>query len=166
MRRSISKITPVPVKRGKSYEPTCVFITSAVFTRRLAIVHQQRFTLLSQERSVHLRNCDFDVLTIWVTLKRIDEDCYMHHQDTHIFLAEPAPIEELDGWILTYQKSQRRFTFTEAEVLQTYWHQGEDILLREDSRFKEAALPDMAFPGQWQLSHHKIANQLIYESLV
>src|SRR5579883_593219 len=24
----------------------------------------------------------------------------------------------------------------------------------------------MAFPGQWQLSHHKIANQLIYESLV
>ncbi len=89
----------------------------------------------------------------------------MQHQDTHIFLAEPAPIEELDSWILTYQNSQQRFTFTEAEVLQTHWDQGEDILLREDSRFKEAALPDMAFPGQWQLSHHKIANQFVYESL-
>src|SRR5690242_14488699 len=68
MRRSISKITPVLVRRGKSCEPTCVFITSAVFTRRLAIVHQQRFTLLSQERRLHLSSLDFGVLTIWVTL--------------------------------------------------------------------------------------------------
>lgn len=60
---------PVLVKRGKSCEPPCVFITSAVFTRRLAIVHQQRCTLLSQERSGHLSNLDFGVLTIWVTLR-------------------------------------------------------------------------------------------------
>jgi hypothetical protein len=90
----------------------------------------------------------------------------MQHQDSHLFLTEPAQISELNDWIVEYQNSQQRFTFTEAEILQACWDQGEDILLREDSRFKEAALPDLPFPGQWQLSTHTIANQLIYDSLL
>jgi len=89
----------------------------------------------------------------------------MQHQNSHIFLAEPIPISELNNWIAEYQNSQQRFTFTEAEVLQTYWEQGEDILLREDNRFKEVALPDLAYP-QWRLSIHTLANQCIFESLL
>lgn len=90
----------------------------------------------------------------------------MQHQDSYLFLTEPAPLPELNDWIAEYQSSQQRFTFTEAEVLQACWDQGEDILLREDSRFKEATLPDLPFPGQWQLSVHIVANQLIYNSLL
>jgi hypothetical protein len=90
----------------------------------------------------------------------------MQYQDSHLFLAKPAQISELNDWITEYQNSQQRFTFTEAEILQACWDQGEDILLREDSRFKEAALPDLPFLGQWQLSTHTIANQLIYDSLL
>src|SRR6266567_1729626 len=94
------------------------------------------------------------------------KDHDMHHQDSRIFLTEPAPIPELNDWIAEYQNSQQRFTFTEAEILQASWDQGEDILLREDSRFKEATLPELPFPGQWQLSTHTIANQLIYDCLL
>jgi hypothetical protein len=90
----------------------------------------------------------------------------MQHQDFCIFLAEPAPIPELNDWITAYQNSQQRFTFTEADVLQTYWEQGEDVLLREDNRFKEAVLLDVSFPGQWLLSIHTMANQRIYDSLL
>ncbi|GHO61273.1 hypothetical protein KSC_001650 [Ktedonobacter sp. SOSP1-52] len=90
----------------------------------------------------------------------------MQSHNTHIFLAEPTPILELNDWITAYQNSQQRFTFSEAEILQAYWEQGEDILLREDSRFKEVALPDVAFPRQWMLSEHIIANQRIYDSLL
>ena len=95
----------------------------------------------------------------------MEKDRDMQHQDFHFFLTEPAPLPELNDWIIEYQSSQQHFTFTEAEVLQACWDQGEDILLREDSRFKEAALPDLSFPGQWQLSTHTIANQLIYDCL-
>lgn len=90
----------------------------------------------------------------------------MQHQDSSLFLTEPAPISELNNWIAEYQSSQQRFTFTEAEILQASWDLGEDILLREDSRFKKAALPELPFPGQWQLSTHTIANQLIYDCLL
>lgn len=89
----------------------------------------------------------------------------MQHQDVSIFLAESVSIAELDHWIIAYQKDQRRFTFTETEVLQAYWQQGEDILLREDSRFKAVVLPDQQPSGQWQLSNHLLANQQIYDEL-
>lgn len=75
--RLTSKITQALVKHGKSYEPTYVFITSVVFTRRSAIAPQQRFTLLGQERSIHLSNCDFGVLTIWVGLKEQISDAVL-----------------------------------------------------------------------------------------
>ncbi|MGH2510241.1 MAG: hypothetical protein ACRDHZ_22935, partial [Ktedonobacteraceae bacterium] len=78
----------------------------------------------------------------------------MHDQSSHLYLIEPAQLPELNNWVTTYQNSQQRFTFTEAEVLQTCWDQGEDILLREDSRFQVASLPDMPLPGRWQLRIH------------
>lgn len=82
------------------------------------------------------------------------------------FLTEPTKIVELNNWIDEYQSAERRFTFTEAEVLQLLWEQGEDILLREDKRFQEATLPGLSFSGQWHLSTHTLANQLIYDSLL
>lgn len=84
----------------------------------------------------------------------------------HPFLTEPTKIAELNNWIDEYQNAEQRFTFTEAEVLQSLWEQGEDILLREDKRFQEATLPGLFFSGQWQLTTHTLANQLIYDSLL
>lgn len=90
----------------------------------------------------------------------------MQYDDSYPFLTEPTHIPELNDWVTTYLLSQRRFTFTEAEVLQPYWDQGEDILLREDSRFQNAILPDSPSSGQWQLCNHTVANELIYDSLL
>jgi hypothetical protein len=90
----------------------------------------------------------------------------MQYRDFHLFLAERSPLSELDEWITEYRRSQRRFTFTEPEVLQSYWEQGEDVLLREDGRFQEAVLSDLPLLRQWQLSMHTLANHLLYDALL
>lgn len=90
----------------------------------------------------------------------------MPYQASHFFLAEPVQLPELDNWVTAYQHNQQRFTFTEAEVLQAHWDLKEEVLLREDRRFKAVTLPDGPLPGQWQLSIHTLANQLIYTRLL
>lgn len=90
----------------------------------------------------------------------------MQYRDTQLFLAEQSHLLELDEWITEYRRSQRRFTFTEPEVLQCYWDQGEDVLLREDGRFQEVVLPNQSLPHQWQLGTHTLANGLLSASLL
>lgn len=82
------------------------------------------------------------------------------------YLAEPSPLSELDSWVEEYIQNKRRFTFTEEEVLKPRWHEGEDIRLREDSRFKPVMLSHRATETQWQLTLHIVANQDLYELLL
>jgi hypothetical protein len=83
-----------------------------------------------------------------------------------LFLAEPSPLPELDNWVDEYVRSKRRFTFTEVEVLKHLWERGEDIRLREDSRFREANTFERAIEPQWRLALHIEANQALYELLL
>lgn len=53
-----------------------------------------------------------------------------------------------------------RFTFTEDEALAEVWASGEDVRLREDSRFWE-----IEGAGHFQLSHHVLANELLADRL-
>ncbi len=63
------------------------------------------------------------------------------YSDNNLILEEPAKLFELDNWVETCFQSRRRFTFTEEEVLKPLWDEGEDIRLREDSRFQAMVLP-------------------------
>lgn len=83
-----------------------------------------------------------------------------------LFLADSSPLSELDGWVEEYLGNKRRFTFTEEEVLKSLWERGEDIRLREDSRFQEANSFQCAGESQWRLAFHTVANQILYELLL
>ncbi len=84
----------------------------------------------------------------------------------NLFLAEPSPLPELDSWVEAYIQNMRRFTFTEDEVLKSLWNEGEDMRLREDSRFWQVMLLQQATETQWQLAIHTVANQHLYELLL
>ncbi len=84
----------------------------------------------------------------------------------NFYLEEPSPLSELDQWVEIYIQSQQRFTFMEEEVLKPLWSEGEDIRLREDSRFQTVTLLHQTLPHQWCLSMHKVANQVLYELLL
>lgn len=84
----------------------------------------------------------------------------------NLFLAEPSPLPELDSWVEAYIQNMRRFTFTEDEVLKSLWNEGEDMRLREDSRFRQVMLFQQATEIQWQLAIHTVANQHLYELLL
>jgi len=83
-----------------------------------------------------------------------------------LFLAEPSPLPELDSWVEEYIQNKRRFTFTEEDVLKPIWHEGEDIRLCEDSRFRQVILSHRVVVTQWQLAIHTVANQDLYELLL
>jgi hypothetical protein len=85
---------------------------------------------------------------------------------SNLFLEDPSQLPELDSWIEAYLQTQRRFTFTEEEVLKPLWEEGEDVRLREDSRFQMVLLPQQSIVPQWRLSMHIVANQALYELLV
>lgn len=89
-----------------------------------------------------------------------------HRVGTNFPLEEPAPLPELDSWVEEYIRSRRRFTFTEGEVLKPLWDAGEDIRLREDSRFREVNPSQPAAESQWRLATHTVANQALYELLM
>ncbi len=84
----------------------------------------------------------------------------------NLFLAEPSPLPELDSWVEAYIQNMKRFTFTEDEVLKSIWNEGEDMRLREDSRFWQVMLFQQATEIQWQLAIHTVANQHLYELLL
>lgn len=88
-----------------------------------------------------------------------------HAVHRNLFLEEPAPIPDLDRWVEQYTRSQSRFTFPEADALKSLWDEGEEIRLREDSRFCEAHLPQQGVVPQWYLAHHKVANQVLLEAI-
>ncbi len=88
------------------------------------------------------------------------------YSDNNLILEEPAKLFELDNWVETCFQSRRRFTFTEEEVLKPLWDEGEDIRLREDSRFQAVVLPHQPGITQWYLSVQTVANSLLYELLV
>jgi len=83
-----------------------------------------------------------------------------------LFLEEPSQLAELDSWVEEYVQSQQRFTFTEHEVLKLLWQEGEDIRLREDSRFREVTLSEQAAETQWRLAVHTVADQHLYDLLL
>jgi hypothetical protein len=87
------------------------------------------------------------------------------YADNSLFLEEPAQLLELDSRVEAYMYSQRRFTFTEEEALRPLWDEGEDIRLREDSRFQVVVLPHQIGTPQWYLSVQTVANSALYELL-
>jgi hypothetical protein len=89
-----------------------------------------------------------------------------NHSSSNLFLEEPSQLPELDSWVEVYIQKQRRFTFTEEEVLKPLWEEGEDVRLREDSRFQVVLLPPKSLVPQWRLSMLIVANQALYELLV
>jgi hypothetical protein len=86
-------------------------------------------------------------------------------QIDNIFLETPSELPELDAWVEECISNQKRFTFSEKDVLQWLWDEGEDIRLREDSRFCEANVPNQTHPAQWKLHRQIITNQHLYELL-
>lgn len=88
------------------------------------------------------------------------------YNHNNLFLEEPARLLELNNWVEAYFQSRRRFTFTEEEVLKPLWSEGEDIRLREDSRFQAVALPHQPGIIQWCLSVQTVANAALYDLLV
>ena len=84
---------------------------------------------------------------------------------TELFLAVPSPLSELNGWIERYIQSGSRFTFTEDEVLGSLWQEGEEIRLREDSRFREVPPIEGGAETRWQLTSHTVANQRLCDLL-
>ncbi len=88
------------------------------------------------------------------------------NHSNNLFLEEPSQLPELDSWVEAYIQKQRRFTFTEDEVLKPLWEEGEDVRLREDSRFQIVVLTHRSVVPQWHLSMHIVANQALYELLV
>jgi hypothetical protein len=89
-----------------------------------------------------------------------------NHSSSNLFLEEPFQLPELDSWVEAYIQKGRRFTFTEEEVLKSLWEDGEDVRLREDSRFQVVVLPHQSAVPQWRLSMHIVANQALYELLI
>lgn len=68
------------------------------------------------------------------------------------------PLALLDGVAARF--AAERFTFTEEQALVELWTAGEEVRLREDSRFWE-----LEGLGHFQLSHHRLANNLLAEML-
>src|SRR5919206_1306991 len=58
------------------------------------------------------------------------------------------------------ERSTSRYTFTEEDALQKIWTTGEDIRLREDTRFWE-----IEGTNHFQLVEHKLANEQLADRL-
>lgn len=81
---------------------------------------------------------------------------YLRHQD---YRHNPRrPISLLDRVVETNERE--RFTFTESQALHDLWQSGEDIRLREDSRFLE-----IENTGHFQLAQHRLANEILADKL-
>lgn len=87
------------------------------------------------------------------------------YSDHSLILEEPTHLLELDNWVEICFQTRRRFTFTEEEVLKPLWDEGEDIRLREDSRFQSAVLPHQTGIIQWHFSVQTVANATLYDLL-
>lgn len=96
----------------------------------------------------------------------LTDETACNNASKNLFLAGPSPLPELDSWVEAYIQNMRRFTFTEDEVLKSLWNEGEDMRLREDSRFLRVMLFQQATEIQWQLAIHTVANQHLYELLL
>ena len=96
-------------------------------------------------------------------MSQIDSIVDLNSHD--LFLEKPSELPELDRWVEERIKSQRRFTFSERDVLQSFWNEGEDIRLREDSRFREIALSNLTPEVQWKLERQILTNQYLYDVL-
>jgi hypothetical protein len=92
-------------------------------------------------------------------------DSIRNPNNDNIFLEKPSELPQLDVWVRECIRSQRRFTFSEKNVLQSLWDEGEDIRLREDSRFCEVIISNQTHPVQWRLNRQIITNQHFYELL-
>lgn len=68
------------------------------------------------------------------------------------------PIDLLD--VIAARLSNERFTFTEETALEDVWRSGEELRLREDSRFWE-----IEAVGHFQLAAHKLANDDLTDRL-
>lgn len=79
-----------------------------------------------------------------------------------LFLQGLVEVPELNAWIADRLQSKERFTFLEEEVLTPLWQQGEEIRLREDSRFRTVNLSN----SHWYLVGQKIANEKLYTALL
>jgi len=80
----------------------------------------------------------------------------MHHKDYR--LNPRQPIDLLDE--VAEHLSRERFTFTEDTALENIWRSGEELRLREDSRFWE-----IENVCHFQLSAHKLANDDLTDRL-
>jgi hypothetical protein len=81
---------------------------------------------------------------------------YVRYQD---YRHNPRrPISLLDRVVEKYERA--RFTFTESQALHDLWQSGEDIRLREDSRFLE-----IENTGHFQLTQHRLANEILADKL-
>src|SRR5258708_2628755 len=88
------------------------------------------------------------------------------YSDNNLFLEESTRLLELNNWVEACFHSRGRFTFTEEEVLKPLWSEGEDIRLREDSRFQAVVLSHQPGIIQWRLSVQTVANTALYNLLV
>lgn len=88
------------------------------------------------------------------------------YSDNNLFLEESTRLLELNNWVKACFHSRGRFTFTEEEVLKPLWSEGEDIRLREDSRFQAVVLSHQPGIIQWRLSVQTVANAALYNLLV
>ncbi|MGH2496814.1 MAG: hypothetical protein ACRDIV_19090 [Ktedonobacteraceae bacterium] len=88
------------------------------------------------------------------------------YSDNNLLLEGPTELLELNNWVEACFQSRRRFTFTEEEVLKPLWGEGEDIRLREDSRFEVVVLPHQPGIIQWRLSVQTVANAALHDLLV
>ncbi len=82
------------------------------------------------------------------------------------FLLQPGQLSELDNWLDEYLRSKGRFTFSEEDVLRPVWETGEEVRLREDSRFKKVGFFPKSGETQWQLTEHSLANQMLHELML
>jgi len=81
---------------------------------------------------------------------------------SELILQQQTELPELDEWLLKRKQTANRFTFEEAEVLVNFWESGQEMRLREDSRFQPVKFSSL----HWRLREHKVANDQLYEDLV
>lgn len=80
---------------------------------------------------------------------------YVQHTKPLVHLRDT--IGAFDALIAELRK--RRTTFTEREILEPLWNEGQDARLREDERFWQLE------GGQWHLAGQKLANDVLYQRL-
>lgn len=85
-----------------------------------------------------------------------------------LYLQSPLILAELDEWVDKRLQNRERFSFTEEDVVSPIWKIGQEIRLREDSRFVPIKA-DFALTepnDYWLLRHEKLANDALYNLLL